>query len=245
MEKLIIGVSLETLFELESLYRTKDFTEKEGSLFAKGPLFNFMKLLNQINTQQSEFLIEIVIVSDHSPILSTALFHALDYYQLDVSQVILTGLSDISSYLEALEVELYFSTLPHLIHMAQRCKILAGYMMLNQKNDCYRFAFDHRLFADEGGYSALGKWIPLLGFIQRIYQSVQVGMITTRCYSLELWVKELFKMAQCRMDEMCFVVHGGGAEVAKLFNFSIYFEGTPREFLSIASPPPCLLNIDF
>ena len=76
--------------------------------------------------------------------------------------------------------------------MAQRCKILAGYMMLNQKNDCYRFAFDHRLFADEGGYSALGKWIPLLGFIQRIYQSVQVGMITTRCYSLELCFKSLY-----------------------------------------------------
>ncbi len=245
MEKLIVGVSLEAIFELSPFQMDDNQNSEERMILSKGPLFDFIKLLNKINGQKVDFSIEVVIISDDSPTISTFLFDALDDYQLEISQVILTGLNDISLYLRALEVELYFSTLPRLIQAAQRCKVLAGFVMRHQNPKDYRFAFDHRLFADEGGYSSLGKWIPLLGFMQHRYRSVQVGMVTTRCYSLESWVKEMFKMAQCRMDEICFIVHGGGEEVAKLFGFNVYFEGMPREVNSIASPPPCLLNIDF
>lgn len=248
MEKLVVGVSCEAIFNITNQELSWNDNSQQGSepsILVKGPMLDFVKRLSLLTDHQSDFCVEIVIVSDLSPYLASSLFDSLEYYQLLVSQVILTGGRSISDYLKALEIDLYFSSYTHLIRSAQSVGILAGMVPKRRGVKDYRFAFDHRLFSDDEGYLALGKLLPLLGFFQRHKQGVRVGIITTRYYSLETWVKDLFKSAECRIDEICFLGCGGQDEVFRLFNFMIYFEGMKRDDILGAPPAPCLLNIDF
>lgn len=248
MEKLVVGVSCEAIFNITNQDLSLNDKLNQGtetSILVKGPMFDFVKRLSLLTDYQSDFCVEIVIVSDLSPFLASSLFDSFEYYQLLVSQVILTGGRSIRNYLKALEIDLYFSGYTHLIRSAQSVGVLAGIVPRDRIVPDYRLAFDHRLFSDEGGYLALGKLLPLLGLFQRDKQGVKVGIITTRYYSLETWVKDLFKSAECRVDEICFLGSGGCDEVFRLFNFMIYFEGIERDDILGTPPAPCLLNIDF
>lgn len=248
MEKLVVGVSCEAIFDITNQELSLNGSSPQGrqpSILVKGPMFDWVKRLSLLTDCRADFCVEIMIVSDLSPCLASSLFDSFKYYQLLISQVILTGGESISNYLSALEVDLYFSGYKHLIRNAQSVGILAGIIPKRRIMTDYRLAFDHRLFSDEGGYLALGKLLPLLGCFQRYEQGVKVGIITTRYYSLEAWVKDLFKSAECRIDEICFLGCGGQAEVFGLFNFMIYFEGIKRDDILGAPPAPCLLNIDF
>lgn len=233
MEMLKIGVDLGAIFQINKMC--------EG-IYVKGILFSFFQRLMNLNHQ----IVEIYIFSTDTPSISPLVFESLSAHQLHIDQVIFTEEGSLTSYLKALEVEVYLSVDQLLVTKAQTEGILAGLISNKMPRTSLTIAFDHRLFLDEVTYSGLGKWIPLLGYIQQQdKQSVSIELMTTRSYSVDRWIKELFKNSQCKINAFCFIASGKGTDLMELFNVHIYFEGEQRKELSRIPNSECILNIDF
>ena len=233
MEMLKIGVDLGAVFQMNEVC--------EGT-YVKGVLFSFLQQLMKFNHQ----IVEIFIFSADNPSISPMVFDSFSVHQLNIDQVIFTGGESLISYLQALEVEVYFSADEFVVAKAQAVGILAGVISNQVPLSTLSIAFDHRLFLDQVTYSGLGKWIPLLGYIQQQdKQSLSIELMTTRSYSVDRWIKELFKDSQCKINAVCFIASGKGADLMELYNVHIYFEGEQREQLSPLPNSECILNIDF
>lgn len=254
MEKVVIGISLSAIFrpnrkwKMELVQNSDDKYIEQNSLdrLEKGPLFNFIYDLLNCKKQQKFSFIEVILISDCSPNLAPCIFESLAYYQLEIDDVILCQRFSIVSYLEAVNADFYFSTDLARVREAQHLNIFSGLVSFeNLKGNDVRVGLDHRIFSQEALSSIIGKVMPLLGFFQREFSYFKVTLLTTRSYSVESWVKDLFKMSQCKINEVCFLGIGATEDVCHLFDFSIYIEGEKRETCLGPKPIPCLLNIDF
>lgn len=233
MEMLNIGVDLGAIFQINKMC--------EG-IYVEGVLFSFFQQLMRLNHQ----IVEIFIFSTDNPSISPVIFESLSAHQLNIDQVIFTEDESLLPYLQTLEVEVYLSVDQLMVAKAQAEGILAGLIPNKTPLSSLTIAFDHRLFLDEVTYSGLGKWLPLLGYIQQQdKQSLSIELMTTRSYSVDRWIKELFKNSQCKINAVCFIASGKGADLMELFNVHIYFEGEQREELSQLPNAECILNIDF
>lgn len=233
METLNIGVDLEAIFQIEEL---------DQMTYLKGILFSFIKRITELSPQ----IVEVIIFSTADPSISPFVFESLSLHELDVNQVIFTGGETLLPYLQALEVEIYLSVDQKAIHEAQLSGILAGFVSSKVHVSPLTIAFDHRLFLDDITYNGLGKWVPLLGYLQQQdKQFFSIELMTTRLYSVDRWVKELFQSSQCKINAICFIASGKGEDLLELFDVTIYFEGEKREPLSPLPTSDCILNIDF
>ena len=235
METLNIGVDLGAVFQIESL------NENEAT-YLKGILFSFLKHMVVLNHQ----VVEIVIFSTANPCISPRVFESFSHYNLPVDQVIFTGGESVLPYLKSLDVEVYLSIDSSVVAKAQSIGILAG--VVSNQASCLplTIAFDHRLFLDEVTYAGLGKLLPLLGFVQQQDKnSLSVELMTTRSYSVDRWIKDLFLNSQCKINAVCFIASGRGEDFLNLFDVNVYFEGERREEMSPLPTSECILNIDF
>ena len=106
MEMLKIGVDLGAVFQMNEVC--------EGT-YVKGVLFSFLQQLMKFNHQ----IVEIFIFSADNPSISPMVFESLSVHQLNIDQVIFTGGESLISYLQALEVEVYFSADEFMVAKAQ------------------------------------------------------------------------------------------------------------------------------
>lgn len=233
METLRIGVDLETVFQIKNL---------NTSTYLKGTLFLLLKRIIDLNYES----IELVIFSMANPSISPKVFDSLSFYNLDVSQVIFTGGETLTPYLQALEVDIYLSSHQADIDEAQKLGILSGYIPNKLSFSSYRIVFDHRIFMDTITYAGLGKWIPLLGILQkRFKETFFTELMTTPSYSVDRWIKDLFLEAECRINAVCYIPSGRGEDLLTLYDVDIYFKGEKRKELVPPQPSECILNIDF
>jgi 5'-nucleotidase len=129
MEMLKIGVDLRAVFQMNEVC--------EGT-YVKGVLFSFLQQLMKFNHQ----IIEIFIFSADNPSISPIVFESLSVHQLNIDQVIFTGGESLISYLQALEVEVYFSADEFMVAKAQAVGILAGVISNKIPISTLSIAFD-------------------------------------------------------------------------------------------------------
>lgn len=233
METLNIGLDLETIFQVKNL---------NTSTYSKGKLFLLVKKIMDLNYE----MIELIIFSKASPSISPIVFDSLSFYDLNVNQVIFTGGESVLPYLKALEVDVYLSSNQADIDEAQKLGILSGYVSNKLSSSLYRIVFDHRLFMDSVTYFGLGKWIPLLGIIQKQFkENLFIELMTTPSYSVDRWIKELFLKAECKINAVCYIPSGKGEDLLVLYDVAIYFKGEKRKDLLPLQTSECILNIDF
>lgn len=254
MEKVVVGISLNTLFKpklekLEVLTNQTDaiFLHHQGQgVYDKGPLFDFIQQLLNCKKHNLLSFIELILISDVSPEISPFIIESLTYYKLEIDQIILSHHTKMADYLKALNVDLYLSADLGLVREVQKLNIMTGLICLkNLRGNVCRFGIDHRLFSDEQMVDAVGKMIPVFGLFQKLLKDIKVSLLTTRSYSVESWVKDLFRLSQCKINEVCFLGVGSIEDISPLFDFSIYIEGCEHEPAIGAPPPDYILNIDF
>lgn len=233
MEMLNIGVDLEAIFQTE---------EVNEMCYLKGVLFSLIDHMTKLSSR----IVEVILFSMADPSISSFVFESLSSYGLNVNQVIFTGGETILPYLKALEVDVYLSVHQDVISQARSSGILSAYVSITTPISPLTIAFDHRLFLDDITYNGLGKWIPLLGYLQQQdKQFLSVELMTTRLYSVDRWIKDLFQSSQCKINAICFIASGKGEDLLELYNVNLYFEAENYEPLSPLPNAECLLNIDF
>lgn len=250
MEKVVVAVSLNAIFK-PKIKKFKTMADKGDRIFVshdtkdvfdKGPLFSFVEQL----LSASLAFVDVMIISDSSPELSVCIFESLTYYQLEIDKVILSNRTSMLDYLRVLGVDLFFSADLTLVREAQKMNIIGGLVSLDRaKTAEVKVALDHRLFAKEGMCDILGKILPLFGLWQRLFVNFKVALLTTRSYSVDSWVKDLFKLSQCKVNEVCFLGVGATEDVCRLFDLTVYIEGVCQDSVKRIKPQPCILNIDF
>ena len=250
MEKVVVAISLSAIFK-PKLKKIQTMTDQSDRIFVyhnakevfdKGPLFSFIEQLLCANLS----FVDVMIISDSPPEISDCIFESLAYYKLEIDNVILSNRTSILDYLAALKVDLFFSSDLNLVQETQKMNILAGLVSLGVTTTHeFKVALDHRLFAKEGMCDAFGKILPVFGFWQKLFANFKVALLTTRCYSVESWVKDLFKLSQCKVNEVCFLGMGGTEDVCRLFDLTVYIEGERQDSLIRTKPTPRILNIDF
>ena len=63
---------------------------------------------------------------------------------------------------------------------------------------------------DSVTYCGLGKWIPLLGIIQKQFkENLFIELMTTPSYSVDRWIKELFKELNVRLMQFVIFLRKG------------------------------------
>ena len=233
MERLNIGLDLETIFQVKKL---------NESTYSKGKLLSLFKKIMDLNYN----MIELIIFSSANPSISPVVFDSLSFYGLNVNQVIFTGGESILPYLKALEVDVYLSSNQVDIDEAQKLGILSGYVSNQLSFSLYRVVFDHRLFMDSITYPGLGKWMVLLGIIQKQFKEIfLIELMTTPSYGVDRWIKDLFLKAECKINAVCYIPSGKEEDLLALYDVAIYFKGEKRKELSPLQASECILNIDF
>ena len=232
MEKLNIGVDLDAIFGL---------TIKEDAYFEAGPLLSFCQQLMRLNHQ----VVELFAFSMQDPSISSSVFESLSHYGLNINQLIFTGGESIVSYFQALEIEVYLSFDEGDVLEAKKMGILSGVLTKKNVKETLNFTFDHRLFLDDLPYTGLGKWLPLLGYLQQQKYPLSVELVSTRAYSVDRFVKDLFLESQCKINAMCFIASGKGEDLVELYAPTIYFSAFSSEPLSPLPNAECILNIAF
>jgi 5'-nucleotidase len=165
--RLVIGVSSRTLFDLEEANRVFETEgvdaferhqyERVDDLLAPGTGFPLIQALLKLNARVPEQRqTEVIIVSKNSPATSLRLFNAIGHYRLDIQRAVLTGGAATMPYLRAFNVDLFLSASPPDVQAAFDAKIAAGLILptpssVADPRDQIRIAFDGDavLFSDE------------------------------------------------------------------------------------------------
>jgi 5'-nucleotidase len=118
-DKLVIGISSRSLFDLE---KENEIFEKEGvsaykkfqrdhenELLKPGTAFPLAKALLQLNDLCEERLVEIVIMSRNTPDTGLRAFNSVNKYDLDITRAAFSGGESLVPYLDAFEVDLFLS----------------------------------------------------------------------------------------------------------------------------------------
>jgi 5'-nucleotidase len=165
--RLVVGVSSRTLFDLEEANRV---FESEGLdaysqyqldrvdvLLPPGAGFPLIQAILKLNENApGRRLAEVVIVSQNSPATSLRLFNAIKYYGLDIQRAVLSGGAPTAPYLRAFDVDLFLSASSSDVRQALDAPIAAGLIYPTSATVAdpraqIRIAFDGDavLFADE------------------------------------------------------------------------------------------------
>ncbi|MGL4335403.1 MAG: 5'-nucleotidase [Turicibacter sp.] len=233
MEKLVIGISSEALFRIEdSITFTTQLNDglksviDEEKILAPGPAFSFITAILELNLRVKETLIEVIVLSKRSPDFSIILFDSLDYYGLPMTRGVFTSGDDTRGYIDAFNLDLFISEDKDDVAYAikqNRLSVLTEKKSL-EKNK-FKVAFDHRIFLNEGVLGALSKLLPVIGFVQKLkLVELEVALVTTRFYSVDSWIKELFVQSKCKINATLYLGYSGKAELVKFYQPDFYFE---------------------
>jgi len=118
-DKLVIGISSRSLFDLEKeneIYENKGLEaykkfqrDHENELLKPGTAFPLVKALLRLNDLCEERLVEIVIMSRNTPDTGLRAFNSVNQYELDITRAAFSGGESLVPYLDAFEVDLFLS----------------------------------------------------------------------------------------------------------------------------------------
>lgn len=156
---LVIGISSRALFNLEQ--ENKIFEEEgvdayaayqiehENDILPKGAAFQLIKAFLNLNNQESDRLVEVIIMSRNNPNTSLRIFNSIQHYGLDITRAALTSGAEIAPYLKAFKTDLFLSANAQDVQSAINEDIAAGRILTGtahadsrQKVDQIRIAFD-------------------------------------------------------------------------------------------------------
>ena len=169
-KRLVIGVSSRALFDLskENAIFEKDGVEAyceyqvshENDILKPGPGFAIIKALLDINKLPGqEGRVEVIVMSRNSADTSLRVFHAIEYYGLDIVRAVLASGAALAPYLNAFHTDLFLSAYEDDVQSAINSGIAAGILCSDgihiyhndEDIDCIRIAFDGDavLFSDD------------------------------------------------------------------------------------------------
>lgn len=134
-DKLVIGVSSRSLFDLE--FENKIFEkdgleayskyqlEHEKEVLKPGTAFPLIKALQNLNTDD-KYLTEIIVMSKNSSDTSLRIFNSIEHYELKISRAALVGGASISPYLPAFKTDLFLSANEADVQEAINANIASG-----------------------------------------------------------------------------------------------------------------------
>lgn len=118
-DKLVIGISSRDLFDLE--LENKIFDDKgldeyksyqlkhEDEILKKGTAFSLIEALLNLNTEFSEPIVEVIVISRNSPETGLRVFNSIESNELGIYRAAFTGGENIAKYLSAFQVDLFLS----------------------------------------------------------------------------------------------------------------------------------------
>ena len=156
---LVIGISSRALFDLE---KENEIFEKEGleayaayqqahekEVLPRGPAFSLVEAFLNLNTLQSDRLVEVIIMSRNSPDTSLRIFNSIKAYGLDIERAALVGGGSIAPYLKAFKTDLFLSAYEDDVTKAVNSGVAAGTILTGNvpaaapsNLDPIRIAFD-------------------------------------------------------------------------------------------------------
>ena len=144
---LVVGISSRALFNLE---KENEVFEKEGldayrdyqivhenDVLSPGSGFVLVKNLLNINKLANRKLVEVIVMSRNSADTSLRIIHSLEYYDMDIGRMVLSGGEDISRYLSAFGVDLFLSCNENDVSNAIHAGFAAG--MIYARDTKYSF----------------------------------------------------------------------------------------------------------
>ncbi|MCK5835189.1 MAG: 5'-nucleotidase [Lentisphaeria bacterium] len=118
-DKLVIGISSRSLFDLEKeneIYENEGLDaykkfqrDHENELLKPGTAFPLVKALLRLNELCEDRLVEIVIMSRNTPDTGLRAFNSVNKYELDITRAAFSGGESLVPYLDAFEVDLFLS----------------------------------------------------------------------------------------------------------------------------------------
>ncbi len=166
-EKLVIGVSSRSLFDLEKeneifekegIERYRKFQqEKENEPLGQGTAFHLVKSLLELNSYVDERIVEVVVMSRNSPETGVRMLNSIREQKLDITRIALSGGEPLSPYIEAFEIDLFLSKDTKDVQEVIDSKFCAAATLceppehFNSKDRRVRIAFDADavLFSEE------------------------------------------------------------------------------------------------
>ena len=156
---LVIGISSRALFDLE---KENEIFENEGleayaayqlahekEVLPRGPAFSLVEAFLNLNTLQSDRLVEVIIMSRNSPDTSLRIFNSIQAYGLDIERAALVGGGSIAPYLRAFKTDLFLSAYEDDVTKAVNSGVAAGTILTGNvpaaapnNLDPIRIAFD-------------------------------------------------------------------------------------------------------
>lgn len=118
-ERLIIGVSTRSLFDLEveneifdkegiEAFRTYQL-EHEDELLPKGTAFYLVQRILALNEIANEPVVEVVVMSRNSPETGVRVLNSIKKYALPIQRVALSGGEPLAPYIDAFSIDLFLS----------------------------------------------------------------------------------------------------------------------------------------
>ncbi len=116
---LVVGISTRALFNLEEAnsvfeaegldaYRDYQIAH-EDTILEPGPGFSLVRNLLSLNEAVGKKVVEVIVMSRNSAETSLRIMNSLDYYELDIKRMMMSGGEDISRYLKPFGVDLFLS----------------------------------------------------------------------------------------------------------------------------------------
>lgn len=181
----VITVSTRALFDLEDSHRL--FEEQgeqayeayqrahEDEILQPGPAMPLVRKLLQVNRRLPEGAtpVEVILLSRNSPETGMRVFNSLEAYGLNISRAVFTSGAPTSTYIKALDAQMFLSANPAEVRKAIEAGLAAATITplpaqaaADRNDDVLRIAFDGDavLFSDEaervhgnGGLEAFHK----------------------------------------------------------------------------------------
>lgn len=156
-EKLIVGISSRSLFDLEM--ENKIFEEKglaayarhqidnENRILEPGTAFSLVEALLRLNKKIGKDMVEVVIMSRNTPQTGLRIMNSVDFYNLRITRAAFLGGKPIAPILAAYGVNLYLSKNPSVVQDAADLGIATALLYkpptaFNPDIDEIRIAFD-------------------------------------------------------------------------------------------------------
>src|SRR5882724_2832478 len=117
-DKLVVGISSRTLFDLEKenqIFENEHLeayiryqVENEDDLLKPGTAFPMVKAMLAANTAEKR-LFEVIVMFRNSPDTGLRIFNSIGHYGIDITRAALTGGEPLAPYLAAFNVDLFLS----------------------------------------------------------------------------------------------------------------------------------------
>ncbi|MPR34679.1 5'-nucleotidase [Salmonirosea aquatica] len=166
-QTLVIGVSTRSLFNLEeenSVFESEGIAgfrkyqlDHEDVPLEPGTAFYLVQSLLQLNTQASQRIVEVIVMSRNSPETGVRVLNTIKQLGLDITRVALSGGEPLAPYIDAFQVDLFLSKDESDVQTVIDSKVCAAAIIyappqeFNPSDNRVKIAFDADavIFSDE------------------------------------------------------------------------------------------------